>query len=392
MRIRVKSKQTAQAITQRYLSGRFVCLFLLLATVGCSKFDLRENIPWKPSSDEPRIPGRITALWTHTILEQPGRRGIRGFGGRMMFHDREGEKPVIVEGDLVVYAFDDTDGPMSHPEKKFVFTSTDLSSHHSVSRLGHSYSFWLPWDEVGGPPRKISLVVRFSPKGAGSVMSESTHVMLPGIDPAIKQEIQEAAARFRERQKQEKAIADASAQSVAPIATTPMSTTAEQSGVSQVSGRVDETQGRARVVQQTNGLDVITIDASPNLGTMMQNAPVQNSAVQQNPFEETPAQVPVSPPPSAVSPGTGAPAGATTNQTSAVKGSLSERAAARRPTRFLRTLRPARVATDPLTAPDRGDQSPGQSGEPSDLTGKLSPRQISPQNQAAALSDSTTRN
>jgi hypothetical protein len=329
---------------------------LLVATVGCSKFDLRGNIPWKTTSREPQIPGRITALWTHTILEQPGKRGIRGFGGRLMFHDREGEAPVIVDGDLVVYAFDDTDGPTSHPEKKFVFTPADLPSHHSESRLGHSYSLWLPWDEIGGPPRKISLVVRFTPQGAGTVMSESAHVMLPGIDPEVKLEIQQAAARFREKQNELKATAAAAAVS-------PIPTDAEQSGISQASGTFDTVQRNAHVLRQPNGLDVITLDASPNLGQLIQSYPPQS--------QETAPRTNAAPslPPNTAPSQTAVPA-----PVPPIKASLAERAAARRPTRFAQSRHRARALGGPLTAPGREDQTLAPSAPPSDPSAQLSPQ------------------
>lgn len=349
-----ETAQTSTNLPSRGLRFSFVLPLLLVATVGCSKFDLRGNIPWKTTSHEPKIPGRITALWTHTILEQPGKRGIRGFGGRLMFHDREGEAPVIVEGDLVVYAFDDTDGPTSHPEKKFVFTPADLPSHHSESRLGHSYSLWLPWDEIGGPPRKISLVVRFTPQGAGTVMSESAHVLLPGIDPEVKQEIQQAAARFREKQKELKAAA----------AVSPIPTDADQSGISQASGTLDPAQRNARVIRQPNGLDVITLDASPNLGQLIQSYPPQS----QETAPRTNA-VPTLPPNAALPGQTTAP-----GSVPPIKASLAERAAARRPTRFAQSRHRARALGGPLTAPGREDPIPAPSAPPSDPSAQLAPR------------------
>ncbi len=370
-----------------------ILLLLLLTTVGCSKFDLRENFPWKTSSDEPQIPGRITALWSHTILEQPGRRGIRGFGGRLMFHDREGGSPVVVDGDIVVYAFDDTDGPKSHPEKKFVFTSSDLPSHHSESRLGHSYSLWLPWDEVGGPPRKVSLVVRFTPAGSGTIMSESAQVLLPGIDPEVKAEIQQAAAKFRDQQKQKQLqAAAASAGNVAPIPTGDNSI--PQTGVSQASASfttdnfVKSTQRTATISQQPNGLDVITLDTSPNLGLLLKNAPTQPQPNQSQQFPlQPPPQQPTTIPPATLN----APP-YTLEKISPIKASLAERAAARRPTRFARSQHRAQALGAPLTAPGRASPQLDPATQPSPQTGSPSLQQNAPLNPASGSSSSTIAN
>ncbi|WP_157605020.1 hypothetical protein [Schlesneria paludicola] len=129
-------------------------------------------------------PTHLTALWTHTVLNQPGKKGIRGFGGRLMFHGKEANnKPVLVDGTLTVYAFDETERSSTVPERKFVFTPEQFAKHHSVSKLGHSYSVWLPWDEVGGEPRRINLVARFEPAGGAMILSENALQYLPGIAP-----------------------------------------------------------------------------------------------------------------------------------------------------------------------------------------------------------------
>jgi hypothetical protein len=88
-----------------------------------------------------------------------------------------------VEGSLVVYAYDDTGaGPMqTPPTRKFVFPAEQLNEHYSESMLGHSYSFWLPWDKVGGEPRHISLIARFEPLKGPPIKSEITRHILPGI-------------------------------------------------------------------------------------------------------------------------------------------------------------------------------------------------------------------
>ena len=178
------------------------------------KFDLSQRIPWMTDA-KVKQPSRMTALWTHTVLNQPGRRSVRGFGGRIMFHGRETEKPVRVEGTLTIYAFDETERASSVPERKFVFTADQFETHYSKSKLGHSYSIWLPWDEVGGDTRRINLVARFEPTGGALIMSEPSVQVLPGIpaddydsdrdsrpkklDPAIQQAGYEAPSKLSNR-------------------------------------------------------------------------------------------------------------------------------------------------------------------------------------------------
>ncbi|MBL9124030.1 MAG: hypothetical protein JNG90_10390 [Planctomycetaceae bacterium] len=131
---------------------------------------------------KPRQPERLSAIWTHTVLNQEGRVGVRGFGGRLMFYGTDRDRPIKVDGTLTVYAYDDTgrDPTECVPDRKFVFKHEQFAGHYSKSQLGHSYSFWIPWDEVGGLQRKVTLVCRFEPKRGGIVVSEMASQILPG--------------------------------------------------------------------------------------------------------------------------------------------------------------------------------------------------------------------
>jgi hypothetical protein len=72
-----------------------------------------------------------------------------------------------------VYAFDDEseDPENPVPEKKFIFPRAALASHQSESNLGPSYSFWLPWGEVNGPQRRVSLIGRFDDANGKVILS-----------------------------------------------------------------------------------------------------------------------------------------------------------------------------------------------------------------------------
>ncbi len=163
-----------QRIELRWIIG----LLSASLVVGCAPLKLPKKLALPTNSDKPQVPQRITALWTDTVLVEAG---IVGFGGRVMFYGRNDEDPIVVAGELTVFAYDDTDsaGANSAPARKFVFRSEELSKHYSKSSLGHSYSFWLPWGPVGGPKRQISLVTRFKSDAGGVAMSEMTHHFLP---------------------------------------------------------------------------------------------------------------------------------------------------------------------------------------------------------------------
>jgi len=177
--------------------GRLLChcsaLVLLIASSGCiasptgdgksaSGWDLRKAVGLKSEEPSPQTPSRIVSTWTDTVLHKQGSAPKRGFGGRLLFFEELSDQPVRVDGQLVVYAFDD-EGRAAHetqPTRRFIFPPEQFVRHESPTELGSSYSVWLPWDQVGGPQKTISLIARFEPRGGPVVMGEQTHHLLPG--------------------------------------------------------------------------------------------------------------------------------------------------------------------------------------------------------------------
>ena len=166
----------------RLLAGLLLAAWLAPAAHG-------DGWPYWPfkKEDKPGKPDKIVAVWSDTVLTQTGRPALRGFGGRLMFYEGKNEEPVKVEGNLVVYAFDETDRDANNarPDRKYAFTPEQLPGHYSKSKVGHSYSVWLPWDEVGGVQKEITLIVRFQPKEGPAAISDPCRELLPGrIEPA----------------------------------------------------------------------------------------------------------------------------------------------------------------------------------------------------------------
>lgn len=141
---------------------------------------------WGDDESEPHIPQRLVCAWTDTVLYQTGKQPQRGFGGRLLFYGNDPDKPVLVDGQLVVYAFDETnrDPTDNKPTRRYVFPPDQVARRMSKTELGPSYSFWLPWDEMGGLETEISLIARFEPKGGAMVVSEQTRYRLPGAPRA----------------------------------------------------------------------------------------------------------------------------------------------------------------------------------------------------------------
>ena len=168
----------------------FALVFALASSAGSAHawkmpklFSLDNTWPFR-DKDKPQegIPVRMVSTWTDTVMTQAGQKPQRGFGGRIMFYDQDGKKPILVDGQFVVYAFDETNRQPTDnkPTRRYVFPADQMSIHMSKCDMGASYSFWLPWDEAGGPKTEVSLICRFEPKGGAVVTGEQTKHLLPG--------------------------------------------------------------------------------------------------------------------------------------------------------------------------------------------------------------------
>ena len=163
--------------------GLGACL-LVGALSGCAS---QETDTWaKPClgrSQTPtyETPEKVIAIWTDATYQLPGKPPTRGFGGRVYFYNAKGEV-IPVNGQLVVYAFDDSDphAGADQPSRKYAFTAEQLTRYYSNSELGASYNIWIPWDSVGGDEKQIALFPVFIDDSGKMVRGSFANNRLPG--------------------------------------------------------------------------------------------------------------------------------------------------------------------------------------------------------------------
>jgi len=160
-----------------------VCLgLLMLVGNGCASIGKMPKMPWEPEEPEYFIPTKMVVTWKDAVRYNPNDLPTRGFGGRIHFYDDK-NKPIRVKGRLVVYGYNDSSDGLDRerPDRKYVFDQEKIESHYSLSKLGHSYSFWIPWDAAGGEQHEITLAPFFTPENGQVIMSEQSKNVLPGI-------------------------------------------------------------------------------------------------------------------------------------------------------------------------------------------------------------------
>jgi hypothetical protein len=135
------------------------------------------------NEDEPSDGAKATkmvTLWSDSTAFGAGQVPTRGLGGRIYFYD-EKNKPIKIDGELMIYAYDDDVAKEdSRPTRKFVFSADQFQKHLSESDFGPSYSVWLPWDTVGNQRKSISLVPVFKTASGRILMGDHSRNVLPG--------------------------------------------------------------------------------------------------------------------------------------------------------------------------------------------------------------------
>ena len=175
-------------------------LLSIAATSGCNSlpkmnpmempFSSKEEVkdPSAPESpiegQEFQTPASMGVIWTDSMVTVPGKPVTRGFGGRFFFYNAEGET-IPVDGELTVYGFDDTDDQQQRKvaDKKFVFRRSEMQGHAGQNDMGISYSFWIPWDAVGGDRMTVSILPIFKSSEGQMVRGEMAINILPGNTP-----------------------------------------------------------------------------------------------------------------------------------------------------------------------------------------------------------------
>lgn len=173
----------------------------VLATTlsGCAGLSKQSGAGRRPiktmmGEQEPQFqtPSSMVAIWKPSTYEKPGTKSLRGFGGRFYFHDAKNE-PIKVDGTLTIYGYDDaSENSSGKADRKFVFKSDTFAQHHSDSGIGDSYSFWVPWDEVGGVQRTITLIPVFKSANGEIPQSQPATLRLPGKKREVVASAQES--------------------------------------------------------------------------------------------------------------------------------------------------------------------------------------------------------
>jgi hypothetical protein len=153
--------------------------------------NISQAMPWGekvPKIDEGKyqVPVKMAVLWSPAMYTAAGKKPTRGFGGRIYFYNAKNET-VPVQGQLVVYCFDDTKKNNDHkqPDRRVAFTPEQFTAHHSTTQLGASYSVWVPWDVIGNAQAEITLLPIFTAATGQVLVGPQSLGLLPGEEGGV---------------------------------------------------------------------------------------------------------------------------------------------------------------------------------------------------------------
>lgn len=179
------------------LVGCLIVVGLVLAS-GCQSVHWsKADTPFKSSStkkknNDPVTPARMSVIWAPTMMQHAHQRTKSGFGGQVYFFDAE-NRPVRVDGEFLVYGFDDSNDRSSQTaDHKYVFKKERLPDHLNESPVGPCYSFWVPWQDSDGPRRQIALLPVFKAADGTVIKGDQSINILPGIAPELAQQRRDA--------------------------------------------------------------------------------------------------------------------------------------------------------------------------------------------------------
>ena len=168
-------------VFQICLLGWFSFVLLGCQSMGGVKDWLARNEPEEPKE----TPEKLVAVWSNSVLGEVGQKPQRGLGGRVYFYN-DSHQSVEVDGHLVVYVYDDSLPDTMQQRKasrKYEFNAEQVASSLSPSELGPSYSFWIPWDDVGGERARLSVIPVFMDAKGKMIVGDQARHVLPGRSP-----------------------------------------------------------------------------------------------------------------------------------------------------------------------------------------------------------------
>ena len=125
----------------------------------------------------------ILALWQPTTGVGLDGLTCRGFAGQIFFFSHQKELPSEVNGTVRIYVFDDqgSEEDQVKPFHQFDFPAEAWKLQYCKTKLGPTYTVFIPYTRKGRHAAQCSLRVRYTPANGAPVSSDMVNVALQGL-------------------------------------------------------------------------------------------------------------------------------------------------------------------------------------------------------------------
>ena len=161
-------------------SLRLTLLACVLLATGCSALSLKKSGFTVATLKNPAV--RCLCLWQQA--EGPGLRGenSRGFAAQVFFFGQGGEVPVVVNGDVRVYLFDNvgSEAEQAKPIHQIDVPQYEWNNRLTDSQFGPAYNVFIAYVRPGRSEATCALRVRLTRPDGSYLFSELTQVRMTG--------------------------------------------------------------------------------------------------------------------------------------------------------------------------------------------------------------------
>lgn len=170
----------------RHTIGRAMALCVLLT--GCATSGLvSEATPHKKFvKATPQNPAvKCLCVWqTADGFDSEG-KPCRGVAGQVFFFNRDNAVPVMVNGDVHVFVFDDqgTEADQSKPLSQFDIDRQTWNTQLTRTQFGPAYRLFVPYTRPGRNQAELAVRLRMTPDSGPVVYSDLSTINLTGHKP-----------------------------------------------------------------------------------------------------------------------------------------------------------------------------------------------------------------
>lgn len=154
---------------------------MMSSCLGCATLQMPfgKRMP-KASAADPAT--QILCLWQPGDGQDPKGMPCKGFHGQILFLSSRKATPVQIEGEVMIYIFDDQGTPeeQAKPIHRYQFDNGSWAIHLAKTSFGPAYSVFVPYPKHGITDANCSMRVRLKPKQGPTIFSEFSNMQLNG--------------------------------------------------------------------------------------------------------------------------------------------------------------------------------------------------------------------